>query len=384
MKLSLRNVLIFAAVVLFVLAAWYFRNIVAYILISGVLSFIGRPLVDLLGRVRLWKYRIPKAVSALVTIVALWTSIILVLYIFIPLITRQVNQFASIDSRNIVQLIESPLKKLDGVIAYFNGNLADGISIQGYVMSRISEILSAGFIQNFLARLMSIFGNLAVAFFSITFITFFFLKDERLFYETIMIWIPAKYEEGARRALSSIKHLLSRYFIGIIIQSTCVMILITTGMLLVGLQFQQALTIGLISGTLNVIPYVGPWLAGAIGIVMGVASSLEMSFSGVVLPLVSYMLLVIVVTHIIDNVVFQPLIFSNSVNAHPLEIFIVILVAGSIAGVVGMILAIPSYTILRVIGREFFNNFKAVRKLTSGLEQAEQRQAGKQQDAGTK
>jgi predicted PurR-regulated permease PerM len=369
MKITWRSILIFVTVVLLALAFWYFRNIVAYILISGVLSLIGRPIVDLLSKIKLRKWHIPKALSALVTVVLLWGLIILALYIFIPLVSKQVNQFASIDSRRIVQLIESPLRQMESVIAFFNDDLANDITVQNYVMNKISEVLSADFIQNFLSSIMSVLGNLAVAFFSITFITFFFLKDERLFYESIMIWVPEKYEAGARRALSSIKHLLMRYFIGIIIQSTCIMILITTGMTIVGLEFQQALTIGLIIGTLNVIPYVGPWLGGIIGIIMGIASNLDMSFTGVVLPMVTYMLIVIIITQAIDNIVFQPVIFSNSVNAHPLEIFIVILAAGSFAGVAGMILAIPSYTVFRVIGREFFNNFKAVKRITSGLDQ---------------
>jgi predicted PurR-regulated permease PerM len=147
------------------------------------------------------------------------------------------------------------------------------------------------------------------------------------------------------------------------------MILITVGMSIVGLKFQQAITIGIIIGTLNVIPYVGPWLGGLIGITMGIASNLDMSFSTVIVPMVSYMLLVIIITQTIDNVVFQPVIFANSVSAHPLEIFIVILAAGSFAGVAGMILAIPSYTVIRVIGKEFFNNFKAIQVITSGLDQ---------------
>jgi predicted PurR-regulated permease PerM len=113
----------------------------------------------------------------------------------------------------------------------------------------------------------------------------------------------------------------------------------------------------------------GPWLGGLIGITMGIASNLDMSFSTVIVPMVSYMLLVIIITQTIDNIVFQPVIFANSVSAHPLEIFIVILAAGSFAGVAGMILAIPSYTVIRVIGKEFFNNFKAIQVITSGLDQ---------------
>jgi predicted PurR-regulated permease PerM len=139
------------------------------------------------------------------------------------------------------------------------------------------------------------------------------------------------------------------------------------GMTIVGIDFQQALVMGLILGIINVIPYVGPWIGLFIAIIMGVASHINMDFSTVVIPLIFYMILVEAIVHLIDNIVFQPVIFSNSVRAHPLEIFIVILAAGFAAGVPGMILGIPTYTVLRVFAREFFYNFKAVQKITSGL-----------------
>jgi predicted PurR-regulated permease PerM len=124
---------------------------------------------------------------------------------------------------------------------------------------------------------------------------------------------------------------------------------------------------GLILGILNVIPYVGPWIGLFIAIIMGVASHINMDFTTVVLPLVYYMILVEAIVHLIDNVVFQPVIFSNSVRAHPLEIFVVVLAAGFAAGIPGMIFGIPAYTVLRVFAREFFYNFKAVQRITSGL-----------------
>jgi predicted PurR-regulated permease PerM len=222
-------------------------------------------------------------------------------------------------------------------------------------------------IQNFLGSIVSILGNVVVAIFSITFITFFFLKDQHLFYESILMWIPDKYVDNVTRALNSIKKLLTRYFIGIVIQSTCIMILIDIGMTIAGIEFQQALVMGLILGILNVIPYVGPWLGLFIAIIMGVASHINQNFSTVVVPLIYYMIIVEAITHLIDNVVFQPVIFSNSVKAHPLEIFIVVLASGFAAGIPGMILGIPAYTVLRVFAREFFFGFKAVQKITSSL-----------------
>jgi predicted PurR-regulated permease PerM len=151
------------------------------------------------------------------------------------------------------------------------------------------------------------------------------------------------------------------------------MILITTGMTIVGIDFQQAIVMGLIVGILNIIPYVGPWLGFFISVTMGVASHMSMDFNAIVLPLVWSMMIVLVLTQVIDNIIFQPVIFSNSVRAHPLEIFIVVLSAGFAAGVPGMILGIPTYTVLRVLAREFFNNIKAVQRLTSSLANDEMR-----------
>ena len=95
------------------------------------------------------------------------------------------------------------------------------------------------------------------------------------------------------------------------------------------------------------------------------------------LPQLIYMAIVFAITQLIDNIVLQPLIYGNSVHAHPLEIFLVILLAGSMAGIPGMILAIPGYTVLRVILREFFNKYKLVETLTKNLKVPESPPTGK-------
>lgn len=367
MKISVRSILIFSAVVLLIAAAWYFRNIVVYILVSGVLSIMGRPLVDLFCRIRIRKWAFPRALAALLTLLFIWGIIVLFFWIFVPLVTHQINYFSTIDSEKIVQLIEDPLTKFENLIRSLNKNLSADVSLQDYFAGKVSDVLNINMIQNFLGSVIGILGNVLVAVFSISFITFFFLKDQHLFFESILMWVPDKYTENFSRALYSIKNLLTRYFIGILIQSTCIMILIDIGMTIAGIDFQQALVMGLILGILNVIPYVGPWLGLFIAITMGVASHINMDFQTVVLPLVYYMIIVEAITHLIDNVVFQPVIFSNSVKAHPLEIFIVVLAAGFAAGIPGMILGIPAYTVVRVFAREFFNNFKAIQKITSSL-----------------
>ena len=382
MKATLRNILIFLAILLFLACLWFFRNILVYILVSGILSIMGRPLVNLFCRIKIKRLVFPRALSALITLLIIWGVIILFFVIFVPLVTKQINYFSTIDSEKIVQLIDGPIKKIENIFRSLNPEISDKLSLKEYIVTKVSGVLNIEMIQNFLGSVIHILGNIVVAVFSISFITFFFLKDQHLFYESILMWIPDKYVDNVTRALDSIKNLLTRYFIGILIQSTCIMILIDIGMTIAGIDFQQALVMGLILGILNVIPYVGPWLGLFIAIIMGVASHINMDFQTVVVPLIFYMIIVEVITHLIDNVVFQPVIFSSTVKAHPLEIFVVVLTAGFAAGIPGMLLGIPTYTVLRVFAREFFYGFKAIQKITSSLSEEDigeqiQVQAGK-------
>ena len=367
MKAMLRNVLIAIGVLLLLGCFWYFRSIVVYILVSGVLSIIGRPLVDLFCKIRIRRWGFPRTLSALITLIILWGGIMMFFITFVPLVTRQINYFSTIDTYKIVQVLQGPIDKFENFIKAFNIEVQNNLSIKDYIGSKVTGVLNINMIQNFLESLMSALGNVVIAIFSITFITFFFLKDQQLFYESILMWVPDKYTDNVIHALNSIKKLLTRYFIGIVIQSTCIMLLVTLGMTIVGIDFQQAVVMGLILGILNVIPYVGPWLGLFIAVTMGIASHINQDFTTVVVPLVTYMMIVEAIVHLIDNIVLQPVIFSNSVRAHPLEIFIVVLASGFAAGIPGMIFGIPAYTVLRVLAREFFYNFKAVQKITSSL-----------------
>lgn len=371
MKNFIRNILILAGIVFVVFCVWYFREIVIYILVAGVLSIMGRPLVDLFDRIKIRKISIPKAISALLALLIIWGLIFLFFYIFVPLVASQIQQLSSIDSEQLVKIIEEPIRKTENLLRALNPDLEE-LSVRAYIASKITDILSIEFVQDMIGSAARTMGNIVIAFFSISFIAFFFLKDQHLFFESIVMWVPDKYVDNVTRALYSIKALLTRYFVGIVIQSTCIMIMMTTGMTIVGIDFHQALVMGLIAGILNVIPYVGPWLGFFITVTMGIASHLGYDFQSVIVPLVWKMALVVAITQATDNVVFQPVIFSSSVRAHPLEIFVVVLAAGFAAGIPGMILGIPAYTVLRVFAREFFYNLKAVQKITSSLPDTEE------------
>lgn len=346
---------------------WYFSSIVAYILIAAVLSLIGEPVVDLLGRIKIKRFKIPRAISALITVILLWALVFTFFRIFVPLIANQANELSRIDTGEIYRLLDKPANWLRNIYDSYNLG-GDGMTdFDEFINSKIRSVLNISFITNFFSSIFGTLGNIFIAIFAISFILFFFLKDQSMFTNSIVLLLPQKHETSFRHALSSTQKLLMRYFIGICIEIILVMIAITIGMTIVGLGFRYSLVIGLVIGLLNVIPYLGPWLGGIIGIIIGIANNLEMDLKTELLPMTGFMLLVILIVQVLDNNLLQPVIFSSSVKAHPLEVFLVIMIAGTLAGIPGMILAVPAYTVIRVFAKEFFNKFRVVKKITENI-----------------
>jgi predicted PurR-regulated permease PerM len=132
---------------------------------------------------------------------------------------------------------------------------------------------------------------------------------------------------------------------------------------------KNALLIGFFAGLMNIIPYIGPLIGGIIGLVLGTISTLALGSYNELLPVTLKLLGTFVVVNFIDNNILVPVIYSKSVKSHPLEIFLVIIIGGGIAGLVGMLFAVPVYTLLRVIAKEFFNQFRVVKKLTEAIDE---------------
>ncbi len=354
-----------AAVIIFIL--WHLRTLIFYILVSFVLSLIGRPVVDLLDRLKYKKIRVPRALSALLGLLMLWGIVLLFFRIFIPIIAFQASELANINADAVISNLDEPIQQLEAFMHRLELVAFRDMSITEFVSDKLNSVLSIEFFTGIFSSLAMLLGNIFIAAFAISFMTFFFLKDDRLFLEGVLIFVPTEHERAVKHAMSSIRYLLMRYFIGILLQVTCIIILITIGMLIAGIKFNNALVIGLLVGVFNVIPYIGPVIGAALGISLGIVTHLELSFYTEMLPLLGYMLIVFGSVQLIDNMAFQPLIYASSVHAHPMEIFLVLMIAGSTAGILGMFLAIPAYTVLRVFAKEFFNNFKLVKRLTEKI-----------------
>jgi predicted PurR-regulated permease PerM len=362
-----RTLLVIVGLILLGLMIWRFFNIVAYILIASVLSLITRPLVRLLGRIRIYRWQIPISIRALLVLFFIWIFFFSFFRIFIPVISSEAQDLSTLQTSTVVNEFQEPIEKLETWLNKLNLGGDEPFSLEHEFQKKIAEVLNINVITEILATLAAILGNMAWAIFAISFITFFLLREEQLISNYIVTIFPQEKEKAFQHALESVKHLLRRYFVGILLQMTGILTLVTVGMTIVGVGFRHGLVIGLLAAVLNIIPYVGPWLGAALGVLLGVATHLDLDFATQLLPLIGYMTLVFILTQLTDNTVFQPLIFGTSVYAHPIEIFIVIMMAGSLAGIVGMILAIPTYTVIRVFAKEFFNNFRVVQKLTEKI-----------------
>jgi predicted PurR-regulated permease PerM len=191
------------------------------------------------------------------------------------------------------------------------------------------------------------------------------LREQGLFDNILKSLVPVRFEYQTKQALDETSRLLIRYFIGILLQVTIITLLVTIALLILGVK--NALLIGFFAGIMNVIPYIGPMIAAGIGIMITLSSNMELSFYNQMVPLIFKVLGVFLATRLIDDFFIQPNIFSKSVKAHPLEIFIIVLVGAKVGGILGMVLAIPFYTAFRVIGKVFLSEFKVIQQLTKNM-----------------
>jgi predicted PurR-regulated permease PerM len=332
------------------------QSIIVYIAIAAVISLIGRPIVMFLRR----KLKFRNTIAVIVTMFILIGLLIGLVLLFIPLILEQGQNLSLLNINELQGNIEGLYKE---IVAYFDLKHID--VEQSIKDSNLLGMIDYSVIPNFLNSLISGFGSFSIGLFSVLFISFFFLKDSKLFENGIMMFIPDNKESRWKNSSEKIKNLLSRYFVGLIFQILILFIIYTIFLLISGTE--NAIIIAFLCALLNLIPYVGPMISGVLIIVLSMTSNLGESFNDVILPATLWAVLGFVIGQLVDNFFSQPKIFSTATKAHPLEIFLVILIAGVLFGIVGLIVAVPAYTALKVILKAFLSENKVVKKLTKNI-----------------
>jgi len=346
------------AIIVGVLVLLYFlysvQSIIIYLAIAAVISLIGSPIIRFLKR----KLKFPNTLAVITTMFLFLGILSGLISMFIPLIVKQGENLSLL---NIDQLQSNIQNLLNQINDYF---LARDIDI-------LNELKHADLFQNVTAipnllnSVIGTVGNISIGLFSVIFITFFFMKDTHIMENSIYVMVSDKSENKLKKSLSTINNLLSRYFIGLVFQITILFIIYTLTLVIFGIE--NSVVIAFLCALLNLIPYVGPLIGGFLMLFLSMSSNLGQDFQTEILPTTIYVMIGYIIAQLIDNFLSQPLIFSNSVKSHPLEIFLVIMIGGVLFGVTGMIVAVPTYTAIKVILKAFLSENKIVKSLTKNL-----------------
>ncbi|MBQ6253599.1 MAG: AI-2E family transporter [Bacteroidales bacterium] len=365
-----RHIMWIAVAAVIVALCWYFRSVLIYIILAAVVSLLGRPIMRLLRKITIKGRHAPDWLLAIITLVLILSIFLGIITQVIPVVAGIIQsvstnlQTASFNASEIARWAE----RLNVWLIDRFPSIGRDFKIQESLVNWIRNAFDISSISSVVGSVASALGSFGIGLFSVMFIGFFFIKDDKLFGRIIGSLVPDKVENDVINAIGDIERLLTRYFGGLLIEILGVAALNFLGLWLIArLGFYPAIGIAFMTGLLNVIPYVGPWIGAAIGTVLG----LVLKFSGAaalgIYPnfwvVALTLLAVFAFTQMVDNFLFQPFIYSKSIKSTPLEIFIVLLIAGHIGGIVGMLVAIPAYTVIRVVAARFFTGFKPIKRL---------------------
>ncbi len=423
---------------------------------AWVVSLLGSPIMNFLGRLHIGRYRLNATLRAAITMLVFTSLTMFFVAIFVPLIVQQGRNLASVNYAGVMKSLEEPINhfyirladwgvveewpKADSLLAIVQDSTSTDssatsidslyeFSLQGQELPLqlstrtiyIDSLISAGgdtstrtrielqlvidpdaftfsnkkesqiidstaivraedspverlqkqvfsyvnpsyLLSNLFSGLASTIGHLFILISSVAFIAFFFLRDDQLFAHFLKI--PFNDETGVKidKTLFLIKKVLILYFEGVLGQITIITLYLWLLLTLSGAE--NAFLIAFFGGLINIIPYIGIFIGMAFGILVTICSHLDMDFYTYTYPLLIWVVLIFFSSYALDNLLIQPLMFSKTVKAHPLELFVVIVVGGRFGGIVGMAVAIPTYTMLRVVALVFLSEFRIVQGLT--------------------
>ena len=337
------------AVALLLWFLYTIRTVLVYVLIALVVSLIGRPVKSFF--IKRFKF---KDTAATATTLLLILGLFIGLFVaFVPLFLKQAHNLSALNLEDFQARITQLLTDLKVYLQERNISILDDFSLSN-VLSKFNLKLLPELLNFFIG----IIGNFIVGLFAVSFISFFMLKDSQLTSNFLFKFIPVDDAEQFQAIFSKTKDLLSRYFIGISIQITIIFILYS--ILLNFLDIENATFIALLAALMNLVPYIGPIIGWVIMISLSLTGHLQDFDIATLIHLARNISIGYIIIQMWDAFVDVPLIYSKSVKAHPLEIFLVIMIAGSIFGVLGMIIAVPTYTMMRIFFKEFYMEYKSL------------------------
>lgn len=350
----LKAIAIIAGVLLLLYFLYEIQSVIAYISISIIIALIGSPIIHFLKR----KLKFPNSLAVFTTMLLFLGILAGIISMFIPLIIKQGENLSLLNIEQLQANIEQLLNQANDYFLLHNIDILNELK-------NVDLFKNIKAIPDLLNAVIGTIGNLSIGLFSVIFITFFLMKDTHIMENSLYVLVNDKNKQKLRNALTSINHLLSRYFIGLVLQITILFVIYTIILLLFGIE--NGIVIAFLCALLNLIPYVGPLVGGILMLFLTMSSNLTQDFQTEILPTTIYVMIGYLIAQAIDNNVSVPIIFSKSVKSHPLEIFLVIIIGGILFGIIGMIVAVPTYTALKVILKAFLADNKIVKLMTKDL-----------------
>ncbi|KUJ62752.1 permease [Flavobacteriaceae bacterium CRH] len=350
---ALATILVIAIVLYFL---YEIQTVIVYLCISLLLCLIANPLVQFLKN----KLKFSNSLAATTTLLIFILMMVGFIFLFVPLIISQANNLSLLDTNQLQHQFMETEKSIE---TYFNVQHVDLNKM--LKDSKVTSMLDFTYFTGFINSILGFMADMGMGIVSVFFITFFFVKDQDNFKATARKILPDNNEDKIINSVTKINHFLTRYFIGLLLQLTVVFILYLIVLVIFGNK--NAFVIAFLCAILNIIPYIGPIIGTILAGILTMISMIGSDFQSEILPRTIYVIIGFLIVQAIDNNISQPIISSKSVNSHPLEIFLVTLISGITFGIVGMIIAIPVFTMVKVILKEFFPDNKIVSVLTERI-----------------
>ncbi len=320
---------------------WYFARLVAYVIVGMAFAYVMRPFKDWME-----SFGISHLTALLLTFVGFLGLIGVLLTYLVPFAAGQISEV----SRQL-----SP----DGVARTVAARIAlwlpiDAEAVRQGMFGALETLMQEDRITAMAGSVIDLFTNIFYAVLVIPFVSFFFLKDGPKIRTSMLQVIPNRFFEISLGIVDKVEMSIGRYFRALLLQSLSIATIATILLSVAGLDY--ALAVGIFAGLANTIPYFGPVIGLLAGAVVGISQTGDFSlFPGV--------LVAMAVTQVSDNLLLQPLIFSRAARAHPLMILFVVLIGAQLAGIIGMLVAIPLATTLSVVIREVLWSMRTFRSL---------------------
>lgn len=328
------------------LILYNYSILVAYLVLAMILSYILDPLVN-----RLQRMGLNRTLGITLTLSAV---IMLVVYISTNVIPVFVAEMIELTNNLNIQNLEMIARRVEIRLSEDYQFIPEGF-LEENVSAILRELFDLGKLSTVLSDAVGLFTNIFSAVLVVPFAAFFFLKDGSTIRRDILTLVPNKYFETTLTLIDKVERRLGLYFRSVLLQSVLVAFSSWSTLSIAGLD--NSLSVGISVGIANTIPYFGPIIGYILSIVVSVVETGDFS-------LVLVCMIAIFVVQMLDNLVFQPVLFSRSADMHPVAILFIILIGAETAGLLGMLIAIPIATIVKITINQIswsFNNYQVFR-----------------------